>query len=490
MAAPFFLQCRRQDRRELTGRNIILILVDDMRFDAMSCLGHPVLDTPNFDRLVTGGTLFSNAFVSTSLCSPSRASILSGLYAHQHRILDNNTDFDPSLMSFPPVLRERGYRTGFIGKWHMGGSRDSPRPGFDRWVSFRGQGVYFNPRFNVDGSYVEREGYVSDLLTDYAEEFIRESSSGPFFLYLSHKAVHDDFQPAPRHRGKYRDIEVPYPPSYANTRENYRGKPRWLKMARQSCIGVDHMYDNRYSFEQFYRDYCECLLAVDDSVGRVLEVLEEEGLLSNTTVLLAGDNGFLCGEHGLIDKRNMYEPSIRIPLVIYSPEMVPQGRIRDEMVLNFDICPTILELAGAEPFEGSPARSFLDLALGNDSSWRKEFLYEYFWERNFPQNPSVLGLRTENYSYMRYQGIYDVNELYDIRSDPHQLHNLLSEYALTTEVDFKNSFPADSHPASRDIPNSLIDDPELMALVCDLESRMFRILDGTGGRIEPTWSAR
>ena len=488
-AAPLLINCRREDQREQIKRNIVLILVDDMRFDAMSCLGHPVLDTPNFDHLVNGGTLFSNAFVTTSLCSPSRASILSGLYAHQHQVLDNNTEFDSSLPSFPPMLQQRGYRTGFIGKWHMGGSKDSPRPGFDRWVSFRGQGVYFNPRFNVDGSYVEHEGYTTDLLTDYAEKFIRESRREPFFLYLSHKAVHDDFQPAPRHRGKYRDIEVPYPPSYADTEENYRGKPGWLRSARKSCIGVDHMYDNRYGLEQFYKDYCECLLAVDDSVGRVLKVLEDENLLEDTIILFAGDNGFLCGEHGLIDKRNMYEPSIRIPLVAYSPGMIPSGKIREELALNIDLCPTILELAGVEPFKDNSGSSLLGLASGNDAPWRKEFLYEYFWERNYPQNPSVLGLRTDRYSYMRYHGIWDVNELYDIQRDPHQLDNLLGDYALSTEVRVENSFPEDSHPASRNIPNSLIGDPELMKLVCELEERLFNIIESTGGITEPTWSA-
>ncbi|MFC1614833.1 sulfatase, partial [Gemmatimonadota bacterium] len=488
-AAPIFMQCSKSYQDDGKKKNIILILVDDMRFDAMSCLGHPVLDTPNFDHLVNQGTLFSNAFVTTSLCSPSRASILSGLYAHQHQVLDNNTELDSSLPSFPPMLRQRGYRTGFIGKWHMGGSKDSSRPGFDRWVSFRGQGVYFNPRFNVDGSYVEHEGYTTDLLTDYAEEFIRESRRGPFFLYLSHKAVHDDFQPAPRHRGKYRDIKVPYPPSYANTEENYRGKPQWLKRARKSCIGVDHMYDNRYGFEQFYKDYCECLLAVDDSVGRVLRVLEDENLLDDTIILFAGDNGFLCGEHGLIDKRNMYEPSIRIPLIAYSPGMIPRGKTREELALNIDLCPTILELAGAEPLEASPGMSLLGLALENDVPWRKEFLYEYFWERNYPQNPSVLGLRTDRYSYMRYHGTAGANELYDIRRDPHQLDNLLGDYALSTEVRFENSFPENTHPGSRNIPNSLIDDPELMELVCDLEGKLFNIIESTGGIIEPTWSA-
>jgi len=273
----------------------------------------------------------------------------------------------------------------------------------------------------------------------------------------------------------------------ADTEENYKGKPAWLKAARKSCIGVDAMYDNRYGFDRFYRDYCECLLGVDDSVGAVLDTLEKEGLIEDTLVIFMSDNGFLCGEHGLIDKRNMYEPSIRVPLIVHCPALADRGRFREELVLNMDLAPTILEAAGASPLPSIHGRSFLPLVKGEPAGWRTEFLYEYFWERDYPQNPSVLGLRTDKYSYMRYHGIWDINELYDIENDPHQMNNLLGDVRITTQVGYEIESSSVMDRRSRNMYNGQIKDPELRSLVFDLERRLFEILDQTGGRVEPSW---
>ncbi|KPL12283.1 acetylglucosamine-6-sulfatase, partial [candidate division BRC1 bacterium SM23_51] len=200
-------------------RNMIFILIDDMRWDSMSCMGHPFLQTPNLDRLVRGGILFRNAFVTTSLCSPSRASFLSGQYAHTHGVLDNSTLLPPQTPTFPVELQKAGYDTAFVGKWHMGGTTDQPRRGFNHWVSFRGQGVYANPTFNINGQRVARKGYMTDLITDYCLDWLGRERNRPFFLYMSHKAVHAEFQPAARHLNAYADVEIPRPDSMANKPE-------------------------------------------------------------------------------------------------------------------------------------------------------------------------------------------------------------------------------------------------------------------------------
>ena len=410
-------------------RNLILILIDDMRFDSMSRMGHPFLKTPNLDRMAADGMLLRNAFVTTSLCSPSRASTLTGQYAHLHGVQDNATLFTSSAPTFPTLLRAAGYETAFVGKWHMGHSSDEPRPGFDRWVSFRGQGVYYNPVLNIDGKRVERQGYITDLLTDYALEFLRKDRSKPFFLYLSHKAVHADFQPAERHRNAFADVKIVRPKSMAATPENLEGKPLWVKRQRHSWHGVDYLYHDRTSLEQFILDYCRTLLAVDESVGRLLATLKELGLLESTLVILTSDNGFLMGEHGLIDKRCMYEESIRVPLLAHCPQLIRRGSVTQRIALNIDIAPTLLEAAGAPIPNSIQGASLLPLLHGENPTWRQAMLYEYFWEAAYPQTPTVFGVRTERYKYMHYHGIFDLDELYDLEKDPHEMRNLIDDAA-------------------------------------------------------------
>jgi N-acetylglucosamine-6-sulfatase len=406
-------------------RNIIFILIDDMRFDSMSCMGHPFLKTPHLDKMANNGILFNHAYVTTSLCSPSRASILSGQYPHVHGVMNNSTLLPEGTPIFPKELQKNGYQTAFIGKWHMGGSSDKPRPGFDHWVSFRGQGVYNDPTFNINGKSVKRDGYMTDLLTDYAEEYIKQDHDKPYFLYLSHKAVHADFYPAERHKDTFKDITLDYPESMANTKENYEGKPNWVKRQRHSWHGVDYMYHDLTYFDKFILDYHRTMLAVDESIGRVMKALEEKGQLDSTLIMLMGDNGFLHGEHGLIDKRCMYEESIRVPLLAHCPELIPKGQRTDRIALNIDIGATVLDTAGAPIPETVQGKSFLPIMKGENPKWREGMLYEYFWEAAFPQTPTVFGVRTERYKYMHYHGIFDLNELYDMKEDPKEMKNLI-----------------------------------------------------------------
>ena len=431
-------------------RNVVVILSDDHRYDFMGF--HPeapdFLRTPNLDRMAAGGAHVANAFVTTSLCSPSRASIFTGQYAHNHGVVDNSTPVPDGTRFFPQDLQAAGYRTALVGKWHMGEGDDRPRPGFDRWVSFRGQGSYTDPVLNVDGERVEHEGaYTTDVLTDYALDWLAERAGdgAPFFLHLAHKAVHAEFVPAERHAGAYADVPVPYPASMALTEANYAGKPRWVREQRGSWHGVDYLYHGTLGpggFDAFYRRYAETLLALDESVGRVLDYLEESGLSENTLVLYLGDNGFLLGEHGLIDKRNAYEESIRVPFLAWAPGYVAPGSRVDGLVRNIDVAPTVMELTGAASPIDMDGTSFLDLLAApasgpaapspNDA---REFLYEYYWEYAFPHTPTTFALRGDRYKYVYYHGLWDTAELYDLETDPREQHNLIAVPALKPVAD-------------------------------------------------------
>lgn len=416
-------------------RSVIFILIDDLRYDSFGFMGHPFLQTPNIDRLAKNGVQFSNAFATTALCSPSRASILTGRYMHSHRVFDNNNPAPPGTVYFPQHLQKAGYQTAFIGKWHMGGGRDAPQAGFDRWVSFRGQGHYNPPAanpiwsLNVDGQSVPQKGYITDELTDYAIDWLDHSdATKPFFLYLSHKATHAGFEPAQRHKGRYKDAKLTLPSAVQNPLTG-DGVPMWVKNQRNSWHGVEFPYHSRLDFEQFYRDYCETLLAVDDSVGRILKWLEDHGKLNDTAVCFMGDNGFLWGEHGLIDKRCAYEESMRVPLLVHCPALAKTGIKRPELVANIDIAPTVLELAGLAPTPDMHGRSLAPLVSDADHpvQWRDALLYEYYWEWNFPQTPTMFAIRTDTHKFIEYHGIWDTDELFDLHKDPKEACNLIGQ---------------------------------------------------------------
>ncbi|MGH7606259.1 MAG: sulfatase family protein [Gemmatimonadales bacterium] len=419
-------------------RNVIIILSDDHRYDFMGFMQDGAapdwLETPALDRMAAGGAHIRNAFVTTALCSPSRASILTGRYAHRHGVVDNTSAVPAGTTFFPAWLQRAGYRTAYVGKWHMGEDDDRPRPGFDHWVSFRGQGVYVDPTLNVNGTQVRRSGYTTDILTDFAIDWLREQRDRPFFLMLSSKAVHAEFIPAPRHKDRYAGKPISYPATMANTEANYRGKPAWVRAQRSSWHGVDYMYHGQMQFDDFYRRYAETLLALDESVGRVLDYLDESGLARSTLVLYMGDNGFLLGEHGLIDKRHAYEESIRIPMLAYAPGWIPPGTVVTRMVRNIDVMPTVLELAGVPVPQSVDGQSVLAALRGGAVAGGEELLYEYYWEYAFPHTPSTFALRGPRFKYILYHGVWDTNELYDLRADPAERVNLIAEPALRDTV--------------------------------------------------------
>lgn len=407
-------------------RNILFVLTDDHRYDAMGFMeAQSFGDTPTLDRLAREGRHFRNAFVTTALCSPSRASIFTGLYAHQHRVVDNNHPIPPGLTFYPEYLQKAGYETAFIGKWHMGLESDAPQPGFDRWVSFRGQGHYLphEDGLNVDGRKVAQRGYITDELTDYALDWIgKRDRKRPWMMHLAHKAVHAEFIPAPRHAGRYAKEIFRYP---ANMKPGMPGRPMWVENQRNSWHGVDFPYHGTLDIGEYYKRYMETLLAVDEGLARIMDVLERRGELDDTLIVYMGDNGFMFGEHGLIDKRAAYEESMRVPMLMRCPALFGAGSV-EQVVANIDIAPTMLAVAGLEPPPDLAGSNMLPLIQGQAAPWRSELLYEYYWERNFPQTPTVHALREAQFKYMHFHGIWDLDELYDLAADPHENDNLLA----------------------------------------------------------------
>ena len=436
-----------------TRPNIIFILADDHRYDAMGFMNTiQGLQTPGMDRMAREGAHLKNAFVSTALCSPSRASILTGQYAHTHTVVDNAAPLPSNLVFFPQYLQKKGYQTAFLGKWHMGNTGDQPQPGFDYWLSFHGQGVYYNPTFNINGKRIKQpEGsYTTDLLTDYAVEWLdKRNKQKPFFLYLSHKGVHSEFHPAKRHQGKYANIPIVTPPSMyltatdsskyfgistaPSSHVNFRDIPAWVRNQRYSWHGVDFMYHGAIQFDEFYRQYLETLQAVDESVDRVLNWVKEQGLENNTMVVYMGDNGFSFGEHGLIDKRHAYEESMRVPLLVWAPGMVKPGSVLEHTIMNIDIAPTFLELGGVSKPEQMQGSSFAGLLRQENTPWRNRVFYEYYWEVAYPSTPTIFAVRTDRLKYIYNYGTWDINELYDLEKDPYEMNNLIRDKSYQKE---------------------------------------------------------
>jgi len=424
-------------------RNIIFVLVDDLRFDGMGFL-NPALRTPNIDRMAREGMYLSNAVVTSSLCSPSRATILTGETARNHRVVDNNNSSEEGLTYFPRYLQQAGYQTAFIGKWHMGDDTDAPRQGFDKWVSFRGQGNYWPVakgagqsagQLNVDGREVAQRGYITDELTDYAMNWLEKERDPrkPFFLYLSHKAVHSDPLPPPRYAHQYDRTTFRLPDSAQNTPENYVGKPRWVYDQRNSWHGIDFFYNADVPMTDYLRYYYGALSAVDDSLGRIMTYLREHHLERDTLVVFTSDNGFQIGDHGLIDKRTAYEASVRVPLVVWEPGTIPAGTVNAGRVRNLDFAPTFLNVAGVSEmplqFEGQSAWGLWNGSIAA-ADWKPgDFIYEYYWEYNFPETPTTFAITRGNVKYIQYYGVYDTDELYDLASDPEEMHNLVDDPA-------------------------------------------------------------
>jgi arylsulfatase A-like enzyme len=406
--------------------NFLFIYTDDQRWDAMGVVQReqgdkarfPWLKTPNMDRLASQGVRFRNAFVVNSLCAPSRASFLTGQYGHKNGVVNNHTPFPVDNVTWATLLRAAGYVTGYIGKWHMDGQKGQ-RPGFDFSASFIGQGKYFNCPIEVNGKVTETTGWVDDVSTDFALRFLRENKDRPFALAVGFKAAHGPFDPPPRHKDTFARAEARPVPSL-KSKAIYRqdGDEPAKKKKKAAAKGGTNL------------GYFRCLAAADDNLGKLLDALEELGLAANTIVIFASDNGYYFGEHGLGDKRSAYEESIRIPLLVRlpgPPQKGGTGRVVDDMVLNVDLAPTLLDFAGVAIPKTMDGRSVRPLLEGRKTDWRRAFFYCYFFERNFPGTPTVTAVRTDNAVLIKYPGHDAWTELFDLTRDPYQLKNLFRD---------------------------------------------------------------
>ena len=437
----FALVCIAQsDRPQQRPPNIIFILIDDLRWDDFGAAGHPFVKTPNIDRIAGEGALFRNAFITAPLCSPSRASFLTGQYAHTHGITDNvdRSAASHKLITFPLLLQQSGYTTAFIGKWHMGND-DTQRPGFDRWVSFKGQGSYLNPEINEDGKEVKPGVYITDLLTGYAVEFIKRRHDKPYLVYLAHKAIHpevmqhDDgsvnladaerFIPAERHRNLYTGQRIRRRPSAM--------RPPTGKPVLQRKIGdLPPLGADTATRDEAVLGRLRSLMAVEEGVGEILKALKETGELDNTVIVFASDNGYFYGEHGLsVERRLAYEESIRMPLLIRYPKAIKAGTVRNEFALNIDLAPTLLELAGTSAPNTMEGRSLVPLLKGVKTEWRKSFLIEYYSDKVFPRirQMGYKAVRNERWKYIHYLELEGMDELYDLKADPYEMRNIIRQ---------------------------------------------------------------
>jgi len=444
------LRLRAQAQGKATQPNVVVVLCDDIRWNAMSCAGHPHLVTPNIDQLAEEGVFFENMFCTTSLCSPSRASILSGLYAHTHGVTNNFTDYPAKLPSFPRQLQQAGYESAYIGKWHMGEKNDNPRPGFDWFVTHKGQGSYFDTEFSFNGK--DRRvmpGYYTTVVTDMAVEWIDKKRDKPFFLMVGQKAPHSFYLPEPKYQSTFNDVEVNYPQSAFHL----DGKPEWITKRLHTWHGIygpvfgwrkDYPDDSAagvMDFARMIRAYWGTILSVDDSVGRLTAALRASGQMDNTVFVFMGDNGLLEGEHGMVDKRTMHEGSIRVPMIIRYPELTPADRPKrvQQQVLTVDVAPSILDICGAKPLPKSHGRSIRKLVSSGDPDWRTAWFYHYNYEKQFPYTPNVRGIRTDRWKYIRYphgDGSPDrhMAELYDMTSDPGETSNLVNEPGMESLI--------------------------------------------------------
>lgn len=428
--------------------NILFILIDDLRWDELGCAGHPFIKTPNIDRIAREGAMFRNAFMTTPLCSPSRASFLTGQYAHRHGITDNvdRSGASHQLMTFPRLLDQSGYETAFIGKWHMGND-DKRRPGFDRWVSFKGQGTYLDPDINDDGKSVKPTGYITDILNGYAVEFIKRRHDKPFLVYLAHKAIHPEvtqnndgsvnladaelFIPAERHKTLYAGKAIARRPNYGRAPE---GKP-----ALQRRIGnLPPLGSATVTRDEAILGRQRSLMAIDDGVGEILRALEETGQLENTVIVFTSDNGYFYGEHGLsVERRLAYEESIRMPLLVRYPRMIKAGTVRNEFALNIDLAPTLLSLAGVPVPGNMQGRSLAPLLKGGSVSGRNSFLIEYYSDRVFPRvlQMGYKAVRNRRWKYIHYLELEGMDELYDLKTDPYEMKNLIHHPGAAKALD-------------------------------------------------------
>jgi len=416
--------------------NILFIMSDDHAAHAISCYGSNINQTPHLDRLASEGMLFDNCFCTNGICAPSRASILTGKYNHLNGMLDNKLKFDGEQPTLPKLLKPEGYQTAMIGKWHL----KSEPTGFDYYKVVPGQGKYFNPVFQVKDSWpetVEEKGYVTNVITDEAIRFMQTANSEqPFLLMCHHKAPHRPWKPDAKHWEQFKDREIPEPPTLF---DNYEGKAEAVKNAEMTLEHHMHPMDTggltapenlkgkdlvRWRYQHYMRNYLACIASIDDNIGRILDFLKKSGLEENTIVVYTSDQGFFLGDHGWFDKRFMYEESLRMPLIIRYPEVVPRGQVNHDLILNVDFAPTFLDFAGVDIPKNIQGESFRKILRGRTpKNWRQSVYYHYYEYPAWHMVDAHYGIRTQRYKLIHYYGYTDEWEFFDLKEDPHEMDN-------------------------------------------------------------------
>ncbi len=454
--------------------NILFIMTDDHAFQALSCYGSRINQTPNLDRIANEGMRFNRSFCTNSICAPSRAVLLTGKYSHVNGQIDNIVTFDGSQETFPKLLQQAGYQTAVIGKWHL----KSDPTGFDYWNVLPDQGAYYNPDFITMGERKRYIGYATDLITDFSLEWLEQRDPNkPFCLLLHHKAPHRNWMPNTKHLTLYDDVEIPLPETFDddyNTRSDaarqqemtitkhmelaydlkvpaeggesnlkgldlnfYRDLQRMTPEQRQAW---DAAYEpkneafkkanlqgkdlDNWKYQRYIKDYLRCVAAVDENVGRVLDYLEKNGLAENTIVVYTSDQGFYLGEHGWFDKRFMYEESLRLPLLVRYPQEIKKGAVNEDMVLNLDFAPTFLDYAGVKIPKNMQGRSLRKVLVGKTpKDWREAIYYHYYEYPAWHMVKRHYGIRTERYKLIHFYYNIDAWEFYDLQTDPHELSN-------------------------------------------------------------------
>jgi arylsulfatase A-like enzyme len=435
----------------MTSRpNVVFVMADDHAAHAIGAYGSRITETPGTDRLAREGMRFDACFCTNSICSPSRATILTGTYNHVNGVTTLSTPFDARQATFPGMLRDAGYQTALVGKWHLGHGGDHDPTGFDWWTVLPDQGEYHDPTFlEAGGRAVVRRGYATDLITDLALDWIDERDPRrPFLAMVHHKAPHRSWEPAPRHATLFADREVPEP---ATLRDDYVGRSTaaveermrlWdltdLDLKGVVPPGLTHDEELRWRYQRYIKDYLRCVAALDENVARLLDFLDERGLAENTVVVYTSDQGFFLGDHGWFDKRFMYEESLRMPLLVRYPRHVPAGSSTDAIVLNVDFAQTFLELAGVTPTRPMQGRSLLPLLRGErPDDWRTSMYYRYWMHLDGSHGVwAHRGVRTRRHKLVHYYGESldqpgtggenrpEEWELFDLEADPFELRSL------------------------------------------------------------------
>lgn len=443
--------------------NILFIMADDHAAHAMSCYGSRINQTPNLDRIAKGGMRFDNCFCTNSICTPSRAAILTGAYNHVNGVTTLDTPMDNRLQTFPKLLQEVGYQTAIFGKWHLGQGPDHCPTGFDDWAVLPGQGFYHNPEFIFKGpnggTRRTVHGYVTDLITDFCLDWLQQRDPDrPFCLMYHHKAPHRAWELDEKHAHLYLNEEIPEPPTlyddYANRasaaaaaemRVGVHMNPLDLKSTINHSLPENEL--RRWAYQRYIKDYLRVIASIDDNVGRMLDYLDAAGLTENTLVIYTSDQGFFLGDHGWYDKRFMYEESLRMPFILRYPQEVQAGSVNRDMILNVDFAPLFLDLADVPIPADMQGRTFRPLLQGETpADWRQAMYYRYWMHKAHHNVYAHYGLRTHQHKLIYYYAdalgqtgavgeSYEPEwELFDLVQDPYELNNVVHDAAYAETV--------------------------------------------------------